>query len=169
MEWRARLLLTFDRMDPSVAVGGASKEEGPSSSVNGEATAGLVVVGVDGVMAAEVTGLDPGDCGGKVGGSSLKPGLFGEVSMAGGERDRLACSFSIRAEFLLVLAGRGEVPPTGSWFSSWGLGSDKERGGRRLIGFSVFSVAGAESLNRPASSDTEHRGAASSSILLVVR
>lgn len=93
-------------MDPSATVGGASKVAGPSSSVNGETITGLVGVVVEEV----VTGAE---AGGKAGGSSLKPGLFGEVNMAEGERARLAWSFSIRAEFLLALVGRGEVTPGG--------------------------------------------------------
>lgn len=79
-------LLTLDRMDPSAPVRGSSKETGPSSSVTGEAVTGLVEVAVDGV----VTGVEPGESGVKVGGSSLKPGLFGEGSMVVGERARLA-------------------------------------------------------------------------------
>lgn len=78
-------MLSFDRMDPSPTVGGASNEVGPSSSVNGEAATGLVGVGVD-------KGVTEGEGGGKAGGSSLKPGLFGEGSRAVGERARLACT-----------------------------------------------------------------------------
>lgn len=171
-EWRALPLLILDRMVPSAAVGGASKEAGPSSA-EGEGMTGVMGVGVEGVVVAVVEGVEPEEGVGKVGGRSLKPGLFGEGSSAVGERARLACSFSIRAEFLLALAGRGEVIPAGgSWSSVWVLGSCKERGGRRLTGFSVScpaaSCGGAEPLNRPASSATEHRDEASSSILLVV-
>lgn len=46
-------MLSFERMDPSATVGGVSKEAGPSSSVNGEATTGLVGVGVDEVVTVE--------------------------------------------------------------------------------------------------------------------
>lgn len=110
MEWRALpLMLSFDKMDPSATVGGASKETGPSSSVNGgTAATGLEGVAVDEVVSA-VTGAEAGEGGVKAGGSSLKPGLFGEGCRAEGDRARLAWSFSIRAEFLLALAGRGEV------------------------------------------------------------
>lgn len=173
MERRALpLTLAFDRMDPSSTVGGASKEAGPSCSVSGDAAKGLVGVPEDEVVPA-VTGLEPGEAGGKEGGSSLKPGLLGEGSRAAGERARLAWSFSISAEFLLALVGRGEVTPAGcSWSSAEGLGSCKERGGRRLTGFAVScpaaSCGAAEPLNLPASSATERRDGASSSILLVV-
>lgn len=136
------MTLAFDRMDPSSTVGGASKEAGPSCSVSGDAAKGLVGVPEDEVVPV-VTGPELGEAGGKEGGSSLKPGLLGEGSRAAGERARLAyreresdvtvmsqCSsvhtsrgqqrppgltwsFSISAEFLLALVGRGEVTPAG--------------------------------------------------------
>ena len=71
-------------MDPSSTVGGASKEAGPSCSVSG-----LVGVPEDGLVPT-VTGPEPGEAGGKEGGSSLKPGLLGEGSRAEGDRARLA-------------------------------------------------------------------------------
>lgn len=74
-------------MDPSATVGGASKEAGPSPSVSGEMATGLV--GVDEVVTM-VTGTELGGGGAKEGGSSLKPGLFGEGSRAEGDRARLA-------------------------------------------------------------------------------
>ncbi len=53
-------------------------------------------MGLVGVVVVEVvtvvTGLALGEHGGKAGGSSLKPGLFGEGSRAEGERARLACA-----------------------------------------------------------------------------
>lgn len=64
----------LSNMDPSVTVGGASKEVGPSSSVSGEAMTGLVGVTVH----EDVSGAEPGEVGVRVGGSSLRPGLFGE-------------------------------------------------------------------------------------------
>lgn len=70
-------LFRLDRTDPSVALRGSSNDTGPSSSVTG-------LVGVTG------TGLEPGDSGVKLGATSLKPGLFGEGSMAEGDRARLA-------------------------------------------------------------------------------
>lgn len=79
----------LDRTDPSATVGGASKEMGPSSSVPGVAATGLVGVAVDKVVTV-VTGAEPGDGGVKAGGSSLKPGLFGEGSWVEGERAREA-------------------------------------------------------------------------------
>lgn len=87
MEWRALPLLMLDRIDPSAAVGGASKEAGPSSSVTGVAATGQVGLAKDEVVSV-VTGAEPGEGGLKLGGSSLKPGLFGEG--AEGERARLA-------------------------------------------------------------------------------
>lgn len=87
MERRALPLLTLDRMDPSAAVGGASKEAGPSSSVTRVVVTVPVGVAKDEVVSV-VTGTEPGEGGVKVGGSSLKPGLFGEG--AEGERARLA-------------------------------------------------------------------------------
>lgn len=164
MEWRARsLMLVFDRMDPSSTVGGASNEAGPSSSVHGE----VAVSGLAGGVAEEIpeNGAEPGEGGVKAGGSSLKPGLFGEGRRVVGERERLAWSFSMRAEFLLALVGRGEVTPGGcSWSPPWFLGSCSDRGGRRLTGFVSFaaSCGQVESLNLPASSATELRHAASS-------
>lgn len=112
-------LLKLNRMDPSAAVGGASKEAGFSSSVDGE--------GVTGLVHAEEEAV-----------TSLKPGLFGPGAV--GERARLAyrerereCSslstpaggsrvqqqteltwsFSMRAEFLFALEGTGEVTAGG--------------------------------------------------------
>lgn len=76
----------LDRMDPSATARGSSKETGPSSSVTGEAVSGLVGVAVEEV----VTGVLLGESGVKLGGTSLKPGLFGEGSIAEGERARLA-------------------------------------------------------------------------------
>lgn len=84
-------------MDPSPTSGGASKEVGPSSSVNGEVATGLVGVDVDKVVTV-VTGAVPGEGGGKTGGSSLKPGLFGEGSRAVGERARLAYTERVMSE-----------------------------------------------------------------------
>lgn len=77
--------------------GGASKETGPSSSVKGEEATGLVGV-PDAEVVAVVTGPElgtgpgpePGEGGVKFGGSSLKPGLFGEGSRAVGDKTRLA-------------------------------------------------------------------------------
>lgn len=73
----------LDRMEPSEVEGGASKEAGPSS-VCGEVAMGLVG-GVGGVGVTEVVGAR-----GKEGGSSRKPGLFGDGSRAEGDRARLA-------------------------------------------------------------------------------
>lgn len=70
-------LFMLSNMDPSVTVGGASKEVGPSSSVSGEAMTGLVGVTVHEEVTT-VSGAEPGEVGVRVGGSSLKPGLFGE-------------------------------------------------------------------------------------------
>lgn len=81
-------MLVFDRMDPSSTVGGASNEAGPSSSVHGE----VAVSGLAGGVAEEIpeNGAEPGEGGVKAGGSSLKPGLFGEGRRVVGERERLA-------------------------------------------------------------------------------
>lgn len=84
-------MLALDSVDPSETTGGSSKEAGPSSSVSGEVGAGLVGVGVEGVVTA-VTTAEPGEGGGKAGGNILKPGLFGEAIRAPGDRARLACS-----------------------------------------------------------------------------
>lgn len=166
MEWRALpLMLALDSVDPSETSGGSSKEAGPSSSVSGEVGAGLVGVSVEGVVPA-VTKAEPGEGGGKAGGNILKPGLFGDGIRAPGDRARLACSFSIRAEFLFAFDPTGEVTLGGSCSSPCVLGSCKERGGRRLTGFSgscpAASCCGAVPLNLPASSATERRHGASS-------
>lgn len=74
----------LDRVEPSATVGGASKETGPSSSVNGEARTGLSSSGD-----AAVTEEEPGEVGGNAGGNNRKPGLFGE-GCGEGERAREA-------------------------------------------------------------------------------
>lgn len=84
-------MLALDSVDPSETSGGSSKEAGPSSSVSGEVGAGLVGVSVEGVVPA-VTKAEPGEGGGKAGGNTLKPGLFGDGIRAPGDRARLACS-----------------------------------------------------------------------------
>ena len=98
-------MLSFDRMDPSVVVGGASKEEGPSSSVNGDTAAmGLVGVAVDKVVTMVTGAEETGDNGGKEGDSSLKPGLFGEGRRAEGERARLAYRERERESDVMVMS-----------------------------------------------------------------
>lgn len=90
---RLTLMLSFDKMVPSATVGGASKEEGPSSSVNGDTSKGLVGVVVDdGVTGVTgVTGLEPVEEGrGNEGWMSRNPGLLGDGSRAVGERAKLA-------------------------------------------------------------------------------
>ncbi|TNN43925.1 hypothetical protein EYF80_045887 [Liparis tanakae] len=71
-------------MDPSSAVGGASNEARPSSSVHGE----VAVSGLAGGVAEKIpeNGAEPGEGGVKAGGSSLKPGLIGEGRRVEGER-----------------------------------------------------------------------------------
>lgn len=96
-------MLSFDKIVPSPTVGGASKEEGPSSSVNGEAATGLVGVGVDDVI-VPATGAELGEGRVKAGGSSRKPGLLGDGSKAVGERARLACTVRERGSRHDVMA-----------------------------------------------------------------
>lgn len=85
-------MLSLDKIIPSSTVGGASKEEGFSCVVDGDAGVGLVGVTVveDGVTGGE-TGVEPAEDGGKEGWMSRKPGLLGDDSRAVGERARLAC------------------------------------------------------------------------------
>lgn len=89
MECRALFLLMLVKMDPSAAVGGSSKEAGPSS-VSGEAAMGVVGVTEADWVVAGVIGTELGEFGVKAGGKSLKPGLLGDCAMADGERVRLA-------------------------------------------------------------------------------
>lgn len=74
----------LDRMFPSKAEGGASKEAGPSS-VNGDV--GLVGVTEGGVVTWG-GGVEPVEGGVKARGRSLRPGLFRGGAV--GERVRLA-------------------------------------------------------------------------------
>lgn len=79
-------------MVPSARVGGASKEEGLSCLVNGDAGMGLVGVVVDDSVTGGETGEEPAEDGGKDGWMSRKPGLLGDGSRAVGERAKLACT-----------------------------------------------------------------------------
>lgn len=111
-----------------------------------------------------------GEGGVKDGAMNLKPGLFGEGRRAQGERAKLACNFSMRAEFLLGLTANGEVAPSAfSCSAGVCVGICKDRGGRRLTGLvaGAWSSSGvtAASLNFPASSATDRFAGASSSIL----
>lgn len=85
-------MLSLDKMVPSSTVGGASKEEGPSCLVNGDAGMGLVGVVVDDCVAGGETGEEPAEDGGKEGWMSRKPGLLGDDSRVVGERAKLACT-----------------------------------------------------------------------------
>lgn len=158
MEWRALPLLMLGRTDPSAAIGGSSKEAGPSSLVTGEQVTGLVGVTEDEEVVTEVVGgAEPGEGRGKPGGSILMPGLF--IGGPVGESASSAWSFSIRPEFLLTLTGEVGPPAGGSCSGPGGLESCRVRGGRRLTGFSASFPAelcgGAAPLNLLVSSATE--------------
>lgn len=61
------LMLSLDKMVPSATVGGASKEEGLSCSVIGDAGMGLVGVVVDDGVTGGDTGVEPAEDRGKEG------------------------------------------------------------------------------------------------------
>lgn len=137
MERRALPLLILGSKDPSVGVAGTSKVAGVSSLLSDRRRGALLtgVVGVTGGMGEQVEV--------KEGGNSLSPGLLGEGRREQGDKARLACSFSIRAEFLLVLAGcrDGEMGFSSSTSPcAVVLGSCRVRGGRLLTGLLFPSV-----------------------------
>lgn len=140
MERRALPLLILGSRDPSVGVAGTSKVAGVSSLLSDRGR-GALLTGEVGVTV--VTGGMGEQVEVKGGGNSLSPGLLGEGRREQGDKARLACSFSIRAEFLLVLAGcrDGEMGFSSSTCPcAVVLGSCRVRGGRLLTGLLLPSV-----------------------------
>lgn len=60
-------MLSLDKMAPSATVGGPSKEEGLSCSVNGDIGMGLDGVVMDDGVSGEETGVEPAEDTGKEG------------------------------------------------------------------------------------------------------
>lgn len=142
MERRALPLLILGSRDPSVGVAGTSKVAGVSSSLSDRGR-GALLTGEVGVTVVTGGMGEQVEVGVKEGGNSFSPGLLGEGRREQGDKARLACSFSIRAEFLLVLAGcrDGEMGFSSSTCPcAVVLGRCRVRGGRLLTGLLLPSV-----------------------------